>query len=392
MSDDGLRPRDRLAGFDFAAHNAEVKSVMRAWNARRPIRTPIVLGVNSRYYLESREANPEGLDFRRYSEDPNAMFDALLRFQRWARFNLLQDVELGLPSEWVIAPDFQNYYEAAWFGCPIHYMEGQVPDTWPAFAEAPERVMEKGMPEPFGGLMERALAFYEHFRERAAKETFLGRPIKAIPPGCGGGTDGLMTVACNLFGPEFVCTAMAAEPERLARLFSFITGANLRRMAAWKSLAGIAVPQETFWFADDSVALISTAMYREHVLPWHRRLCEAFAGENRGIHLCGDATRHFPCLVRDLGISGFDTGFPVDFGRLRRELGPEVAIQGGPHIEFLRRSTPQEVFEETRRILGTGVLEGGRFLLREGNNLAPLTPPENLEAMYRAGRQLGWKA
>jgi uroporphyrinogen-III decarboxylase len=252
--------------------------------------------------------------------------------------------------------------------------------------------MEKGIPGPFSGIMERALAYHERFRERAAKETFLGRPIRAVPPGCGGGTDGPMTVACNLFGAEFVCTAMAGEPERLARLLEFITEANLRRMAAWKKLAGVVVPQESFWFADDSVALISTAMYREHVLPWQRRLCETFAGKRRAIHLCGDATRHFPFLVRELGISGFDTGFPVDFGRLRRELGPEVALQGGPHIEFLRRATPREVFDETRRILGTGVLEGGRFLLREGNNLAPRTPPENLAAMYRAGREFGWKA
>jgi uroporphyrinogen-III decarboxylase len=42
-----------------------------------------------------------------------------------------------------------------------------------------------------------------------------------------------------------------------------------------------------------------------------------------------------------------------------------------------------------RRILQSGVLEGGRFLLREGNNLAPGTPLENTEAMYYAGREFG---
>jgi uroporphyrinogen-III decarboxylase len=47
------------------------------------------------------------------------------------------------------------------------------------------------------------------------------------------------------------------------------------------------------------------------------------------------------------------------------------------------------VIKETRRILDSGVLEGGRFVLREGNNLAPHTPFENLEAMYQTARRVG---
>lgn len=34
-------------------------------------------------------------------------------------------------------------------------------------------------------------------------------------------------------------------------------------------------------------------------------------------------------------------------------------------------------------------MEGGQFVLREGNNLAPGTPLENTEALYHAGRQFG---
>ena len=109
----------------------------------------------------------------------------------------------------------------------------------------------------------------------------------------------------------------------------------------------------------------------------------------RGIHLCGDATRHFTTLRDELNIQSFDTGFPVDFGRLRAELGPGVTIMGGPHVDFLRTATPAAIREEARRILQSGVLTGGRFVLREGNNLAPLTPLENTEALYHAGREFG---
>jgi len=39
--------------------------------------------------------------------------------------------------------------------------------------------------------------------------------------------------------------------------------------------------------------------------------------------------------------------------------------------------------------LQRAVLEGGRFVLRDGNNLAPGTPLGNVEAMYHTGRVLG---
>ncbi len=382
---------DRLANFDFAKHNAEQRLVWDSFRRGEPTRVPIVLGTNTRYFMFDPAANPERLTFQAYSENPDVMFDALLRFQRWSRFNLLQDAELGLPERWDFAPDFQNYYEAAWLGCAIHYFDGQVPDTLPDFADAPERVMEKGVPDPFGGLMAQVLEYYQHFCQRAAKETYLGRPIRIGIPGGGAGTDGPFTVACNLFGPTFVCEAIAAEPERLHQLLDFITEATIVRITAWRKLGGIPIPQDWFWFADDSIAMISTPMYREHVLPFHRRIYDKFAtSQGRFIHLCGDSTRHFKTLRDELNIQSFDTGFPVNFGALRQELGPKVQIHGGPHIEFLRTATPVAIREEVRRILQTGVLDdGGLFVLREGNNLAPLTPLANTEAMYHAGREFG---
>lgn len=384
----GQSNSDRLAGMDFARHNEETARVLTAYRERNPIRVPIQVGVNTRYFMFHRDANDFGMDFKRYSEDPNAMFDSMLRFARWSRFNILQDAELGLPESWWVGVDFQNYYEAAWFGCPIEYISGQVPDTMPAFAERPEQVMEHGLPSPFGGLFAKGLAFYEQMSERSSADEYLGRPISVGPPGCG--TDGPMTVACSLFGPEFVCTAMVDEPERLQALLTFITDATIDRMIAWRRFAKIEIPQDGCWMADDSIALISTDMYCDQILPHHRRLYDVFATpKERGLHLCGNATRHFPAIIRELGIAAFDTGFPVDFAKLRRAVGPCVRIHGGPHIELLRSGTPQAVYDETRRILDSGILDGSMFLLREGNNLAPGTPIENIEAMVRAGLDFG---
>jgi uroporphyrinogen-III decarboxylase len=387
---DGSLPNDRLADLDFPAHNAETKAVWEAFHRGEPLRPPMFLGTNTRFFVFNPSANPTGIEFRKYIENPDVMFDSALRFQRWSRFNLLQDAELGLPATWQIAPDFQNFYEAAWFGCPIEYMDGQVPDTHPVFADKPERIMENGLTDPFGGLMAQIRAYYEYFKQRAANEEYLGRPIGVSNGWCGPGTDGPLTVACNLFGADFACMAMVDEPDRLRTLLAFVTEATIARIKAWRKYVGMPVTNDAFGFADDSVALISRDQYVEHILPHHQRLCDALGPTgHRGIHLCGDSTRHFTTIRDELRVNSFDTGFPVDFAKLRTDMGPSVQVNGGPHVEFLLNATPARVREESKRILTSGICNGGRFVLREGNNLAPYTPAENTEAMYHTARSLG---
>ena len=90
-----------------------------------------------------------------------------------------------------------------------------------------------------------------------------------------------------------------------------------------------------------------------------------------------------------MNIHSFDTGFPVDFASLRAEVGPDVEIKGGPSIMALKNGTPESITQEVKRICESGIMEGKRFVLREGNNLAPCTPIENAAAMYEAGKQFG---
>ncbi|HOC31047.1 MAG TPA: uroporphyrinogen decarboxylase family protein [Armatimonadota bacterium] len=386
-------PSDRLYGIDWQAHNAEVKAVWDAFNAGKPIRTPVIVGVTTRYFIDNPDANPDGIDFKAYTEDVDLMFDTQLRFASWSARNILQDAQLGLPDKWVLSVDFQNYWESAWFGCEIEYLAGNVPDTRPAFSGNPESVMDRGMPDPFGGIMARGLEYHERFVERAANETFLERPIEVLPPWYGTGGNGVMTVACSLFGPDFVCMTMAEDPDRIHRLFRFINDATIARMKAWRERTGVPVPQDGFGYMDDSVPMISLPTFKRCVLPYLKDIYDTFGtGKNHACHMCGDATRHFTALRDECKVVNFDTGFPVDFGKLRKDLGPDVIINGGPHIELLRIATPQQAYDESVRILQSGILEGGMFVLREGNNLAPGTPLENTEAMYRAGREHGYRS
>ena len=201
------------------------------------------------------------------------------------------------------------------------------------------------------------------------------------------GTDGPLTTGMNLCGTDMM-TDMAEDPEYAERLLDYLTDAAIKRVRAWRkywndeSLGG--------GLADDSIQLISTAMYKRMVMPRHKRYLDEFAPDKpRGIHLCGDVMRHMKTLRDELNVRTWDSGFPVDFARMRRELGPGVQINGGPGIMLLLHGTPQQVYDRTCRILESGIKTGGRFVLTEANNLPPRVPEENLAAMYKAAVEKG---
>ena len=145
--------------------------------------------------------------------------------------------------------------------------------------------------------------------------------------------------------------------------------------------------------AEEQIEMVSTELaqtYEELVLPFHRAWYEMWSVEGpHSMHLCGDATRHFPTIHEKLHVNHFDTGYPVDHGWLRRTLGKDVEILGGPESFLLLEGTSEQVYSRTREILESGIMEGGRFILREANNLPPNCPEENLAAMYNCCQEHG---
>lgn len=379
---------------DFVQHNAEVAKVWEAYSRREPIRVPIIVGLNPRYTIFDHEANPHSISFTAYSTDPQVMLERQLVHQDWVRHHIPQDMEMGLPQKgWAVYVDFQNYYEAAWLGCSVRYYPGQVPDTVPLLQDDDNKhlLFDRGFPDPFeGGLMQRNWTFFDYFKHQQAEGcTYKGLPLLSISP-AGLGTDGPLTVACNLRGTTEFMTDLLADPDYALALLDYITQATIVRITAYRQRLGLPLKTPGWAFADDALQLISTTLYESLILPFHKRLVETFSeGGPNAIHLCGDATRHFSYLRDALNIQSFDTGFPIDFGWVRDQIGPEVEIKGGPSVMLLQTGSPEEVRAEVRRILDSGIMHGGRFILREANNLPPGVPLENLWTMYEAGKVYG---
>ena len=365
--------------------NEEKEAVWTAYHGRKPIRVPVTIATNPRVFVLNPALNRKNITFRQVFEDPAAMFEAALEHELYRRTVIHKycDSPVGIPEEWTVGVSWQNTYEAAFFGAIWDFRDGQVPDVKP-FLDAgnKERIFDVDIDHPLdGGIFRRGLKFYEEMRRLASGYAFHGRPVK-VARYAQTGTDGPLTIAMSVRGTEFL-SDMILDPDYAERLLDFITDAAIKRAYAFRKHWGD--EEMGVSLADDSIQLISADMYRKMVMPRHRRFYDEFLREKpRHIHLCGDVMRHLKVLKDELNVMSFDTGFPVDFARIRKELGPDVEVYGGPNISLLLRAAPQEVYDETCRILESGIKEGGRFILREANNLPPCVPEHNLAAMYKA--------
>ncbi len=370
--------------------DGEKRAVMEAFRAGRPVRVPLNWGCNSRVVVLNPAWNPEGVTYEQMLREPEACFAMQARFDRFCaeELSLSSDHVAELPERWTFSVEWHNTYDGQYFGGQPSFHDGQVPDVAPFLGlddvdDFLRRDFSRPLENPF---IRRTLAYREELLAAAEGFRHLGRAGEVVPFVVV--FDGPLTVGTILFGPD-IFLLLAEEPEKARELLLHITRAAILRTRALRRIAGRPERDEWASLADDSIQLIGHDLLEEVVLPamelWYEEMGTApREARRRGIHLCGDATRHFPFLSERLGVNAFDTGFPVDHGRLRRELGPEVTITGGPPVELLLGGTPARCYAAARDILRSGVKEGGRFGMREGNNLPPLVPRENLQAVYDA--------
>jgi uroporphyrinogen-III decarboxylase len=371
---------------ETSATNEQKAAVWRAYRAGTPMRVPVLLGCNPRIWLLDPELNTQGITFEQAANDPRTHVEIALRFQLHMHMTLhrFTDDATGLPDRWTASLWTYNVYEAASFGAPVEYPPGQVPATEPIYDDANKQAVfdvpiDKPLALPF--IADR-LEFWREMQKVCNGMTFKGRPV-TLAPWAATGSDGPFTVGCNLRGSALLLD-MIDDPDYFDQLMAFITQATIHRRDAMHAYWGDRIERAN-GLADDSIAMIGTDTYTERILAHHRAHYDAGPKHvPRTMHLCGDATRLFPTIARELNVVSFDTGFPVDHGALRDALGEDIEILGGPPIDLLLHGSPDDVYTRTRSILQSGVMRGGRFILREANNLPPRCPLKNLEAMYAA--------
>jgi len=373
----------------FEEHNLNVERLWKDFNSGKPERIPVQWSINYKVILLNYELNTLGYGFTDVFNNPEAMLRVTLEFEHWRRHNIWCDGEMGLPKQWNIAVGFQNIYESAWLGGEIFYSPEQVPDVKPFLRskEDMEAFVKRGVPDPFSGFMAKVKGFYEYFLKKKDEGfTFRGVPLGNV--GTPIGTDGPFTIAINITGGE-VLKILYSDQEFAERFLWHIAECLIERMKAWHRFMKVSFPYEGFGFADDAIQLLSPKSYARFVLPLHKEIVRSFCVGRPGIHLCGAVEHHLETLRDELHIRSLDSGFPLNLSRARDILGEDVIIKGNLHILTLLQGSKREIEEETVRIIKSGVARGRRYIFGEGNNVAPNTPPENLNYAYEIVKRNG---
>lgn len=210
----------------------------------------------------------------------------------------------------------------------------------------------------------------------------------------------IITCGCNLFEWGTFLRRMDnflmdiyADPEHVQELVEQLMMRHLATLE--KVCASVGDIVDILRFGDDlgmdTGMFMSQEKYRELFKPYHTKLNEyvhKHSNMKTFLHSCGSI---YP-IIGDLIDAGYDILNPVqttarqmDPETLKREFGKDITFWGGGcnTRTVLNRSTPEEVYTYTRRMIDIFAPDGG-FVFNQEHNIMPDVPPENILAMYRA--------
>ena len=183
---------------------------------------------------------------------------------------------------------------------------------------------------------------------------------------------------------EGLCLALYDQPDLVAavahRIGTLIEGLYERLLELRNVVAVFQGDDMGFRTA----TLVSPAVLRQHVLPWHRRF--AAMAHARGLpyflHSCGNVEAIMDELIEEVGIDGkhsFEDAILPALEFQRRHAG-RVAVLGGVDVNVLAGDSPDEVRRRVRELIDAcGPL--GRFAIGSGNSIPSYVPVENYLAM-----------
>ena len=142
--------------------------------------------------------------------------------------------------------------------------------------------------------------------------------------------------------------------------------------------------------------LMSTRMWRRHILPRHQRLNAAIRSAGHPVkiiyHSCGGIYPLIGAFVDDMGIDVLNPLQPraagMDMARIKAEFGDRLSFHGAIDIQHtLPHGTAADVQAEVQErcaLLG----RGGGYICTSAHYIQADTPLENIVAMYTAPREL----
>ncbi len=356
----------------------------RARRFQRVDRVPVYPNMYMRYWLPQI-----GGSYAEYFADPEVMLRSQIFGQKWILENVQSDRVFD-----AIYVDFQNAMDASCLGCDTVFGEDGLIWVREGWVRTKADVRKLKEIDPLKtNLGARALAYAERMcalADRYVVRLSDGAEFRpAEHPQLSFGTMGVFTTAAQLVGLAELCEALYLEPSFARELLSVVTEKTIDLLQFCRRAQGMGA----FWLADDYAGNLSAQQFREFVLPCLRRIHAHFSDRPFKFHMCGKVDHLVRVLADELCIDEFSMfGYQLDKQLVQTMMGGRVVLMGNINPMNLYTGTLETVMQESLEGLGIfGKGEGG-FILSDGANIAPGTPLENINAMWRAACEFAAEA
>jgi uroporphyrinogen decarboxylase len=199
--------------------------------------------------------------------------------------------------------------------------------------------------------------------------------------------DGLFETVLKLVGHENLCYMLADDPELVEALFAAVGKRYLRyyeRCAQYEAV-GVLMQDDDWGF--NTQTFLSVNDMRKYVIPWHIKFAETAhkAGKPIVLHSCGNIARLMDDVIDTIKYDGKhsyeDNIMPVE--EAYDKYQGKIAILGGIDVDYLCRSTPEQIYYRSCAMLDRAKEKGG-YALGSGNSIPYYVPLQNYLAMNAA--------
>lgn len=199
--------------------------------------------------------------------------------------------------------------------------------------------------------------------------------------------DGLLENVIKLVGYERLCYLITDDKKLVQTVFDAV-GSRLveyyDRLAGHISM-GACILNDDWGFKTQT--FLSPRQLREFVFPWQKEIVKVIHAHEKPVilHSCGTFSHIVDDIVDEMGIearhSYEDIILPVEEAYER--YSSRMAILGGIDVDFICRSSPEDIYQRSKAMLERSFQRGG-YALGTGNSVPEYIPDAHYFAMIRA--------
>jgi uroporphyrinogen decarboxylase len=268
-----------------------------------------------------------------------------------------------LPGYW---SEFGMCTEPSAFGARCSFPENEFPHAH-RLIHAPEEISRLEVPNPsVDGLLPFMLNRLVKYRSRIENDGGMIRFSVSRGP---------LNIASYLMGTTEFLMLLLMDPIKAHQLLRVITDF----LISWHDLQKKAIDSiDGIFMLDDLIGFMNREQFEEFGLPYFKEIY------NRPLSvkfLHNDAPcRESAPLLKEMGINLFNMGIDVTLKELHELAGPDVALMGNlPPRDVLAAATPEEVFDQTRKMLAD-LPPTLRLLPSCGGGMPPGVGTDNIRA------------